>query len=280
MRLTDESALVREAYPERYAEVAVFVTELGGSAGIVLVIAVLYWLTRRRESALVASYAVAGISAVILVKSLLGMPRPPEEVFIAEMVDDPYGFPSGHAFMAVTVYGGLLVTFDRVRDRLAAAGVATLVVAISLSRIVLGFHYLGDVVVGAAMGLAFLLAIHRLVGGEPWRGFALGGLVALPAVSVSGADPYALVGFGAAVGGLVGSLWLEDVPDLRSRIEGAVLSVGGIGFLVAVRSLEAALADLTAVATVALHAVLVAGVLLGPAALGSLEADVLESTRR
>lgn len=256
-----------------------FVTELGGSVGIILVVSLMYWLTRRRESALVASYAVAGIAVVILVKSLLGMPRPPEEVFLAEMGDDPYGFPSGHAFMAITVYGGFLLTFDRLRDPLAVGGVAVLVTAISLTRIVLGFHYLGDIVVGAAMGLVFLPAIHWFTAGDPRRGFALGGLIALPAIYASGADPYALIGLGAAIGGLAGWQRLETVPSLRSGREGAVLAVGGVGFLVAVSSLASILTDVTAVATVALHAVLVAGVLLAPTALQSLDRGLLESTR-
>jgi len=270
MRLERESAIVRDAYPDAYADIAAFVTEFGGATGLILVLALCYWLTRRRASALVASYAVCGIGVVLLLKSLLAMPRPPEELFLIAHGDDPYGFPSGHAFMAVVVYGGLLVTFDRPRDPLAVAGVATLVVAISLSRVVLGVHYLGDVVVGALLGVGFLVGIHRLVDGSPTRGFAIGGVVAVPAIVASNAEPHALVALGAAIGGAVASLRLEAAPPLRSRLEGGILSVVGLGYLVTVGTVESTLAAATPIGTVAANAVLVAGILLAPLALDRL----------
>ena len=270
MRLERESAIVREAYPDAYVDLAVFVTEFGGATGLILVLALAYWLTRRQESALVASYAVCGIGVVLLLKSLLAMPRPPEELFLIAHGDDPYGFPSGHAFMAVVVYGGFLVTFDRLRDPLAVASVTALVVAISLSRIVLGVHYLGDVVVGALLGVGFLVGFHRLVGGRPARGFAIGGIVAVPAIAASNAEPYTLVALGAAIGGALASLRLEAAPPLRSRLEGGVLSVVGLGYLVTIGTAESTLAAATPVGIVVANALLVAGVLLAPLALDRL----------
>lgn len=276
MRLPEESARLRELYPDAYAELAVFVTELGGATGLFLVLSLLYWLTRRRESALVASYAVVGIGFVVLVKSLLGMPRPPEEVHLIAHGDDPYGFPSGHAFMAVVVYGGALVTFDRLREPLAVAGVTALIVAISLSRIVLGVHYLGDVLVGLLLGVVFLAAIHRLVD-DPGRGFVLGGVVAVPAIVLSNAEPYTLVALGAAIGGAFASLRLESMPSLRSPTEGAFLSVVGLGYLVAIGTLESIMAAVTPAMIVPVNAVLVAGILLAPEAIGEVEAGPLGS---
>ncbi len=273
MRLADESATIREAYPEAYADLAVLVTELGGATGLILIVAAIYWFSRRREGAIVASYAVAGVGLVLLLKGLFAMPRPPEEVYLATLDDDPYGFPSGHAFMSVVVYGGLLVAFDRLRDPLSVAAVATLVAAISFSRIVLGFHYLGDIVAGAAIGIVALFVLHRVVDGDPTRGFAIGGIVAIPAVVVSGADPYALVALGAAIGGTAASTRLESVPPLRSRLDAVLLAIGGGGYLVAVRTLESVLTTISPAAIVLTNAVLVGGILLAPAAVGLLDTD-------
>ncbi len=274
MRLTDESAAIWDRYPEAYADLALFVTELGGSTGLIVILAVIYWLTHRHETALVASYAVVGVGVIIFLKGLFAMPRPPESVYLAPLTDDPYGFPSGHAFMAVVVYGGLLVTFDRLRDLRAVAAVGTLIVLISLSRVVLGFHYLGDIIAGATLGVLVLGILHRLVDGVPARGFAIGVVVSLPAIAISNAEAYALVALGAAIGGVLAATRLEVVPPLRSRLEGAVLSIVGVGSLLVLGSLESILAGVTPLAIVPLNAVLIGVILLLPAAVGRFDRPV------
>ncbi len=271
MRLTDQSATIRDAYPEAYADLAVVVTELGGSTGLVFIVAILYWLTRRHEGALLASYAIAGVSVILLLKTLFAMPRPPESVYLAPLGDDPYGFPSGHAFMSVVVYGGLLVTFDRLRDIRSVAAVGALVSAISLSRIVLGFHYLGDIIAGALLGGLFFVVIHRVVDGVPVRGFAIGAVVALPTIVISSWEPYALVALGAAIGGVLSSPRLDLVPALRSRLEGVALLIVGCSLLFLLGSIESVVAEITVVAIVPINAALVAGILLLPAVVGRFD---------
>lgn len=281
MRLKEQSATVWEAFPEGFVDVAVLVTDLGGTEGIILLLSLTYWLVDRRNGATVASYAVAGVVFVILLKTVLGLPRPvPDDAMAVERVvpleDDPHGFPSGHAFMAVVVYGGLVSVFDRVRDPLALLTAGTLVVAISLTRVVLRLHYLGDVIAGAFLGLAVLVGLKLVVGRTPERGFALGVAIAVPTLLVSGFEEVALVGFGTGIGGLAASLWIgfDAVPALRSRAEGAVLVGCGFAFVVVVMVLNGLLAGtdpLGRVAVVVFHAVLIAGILLVPFAVARLE---------
>ena len=269
MRLEGPSETIRNAYPAEYAELAVVVTDLGGTTVLMMLVALSFWLGRRRESALVASYAVAGLGLILLLKALFAMPRPPEEVFLVSMDDDPYGFPSGHAFAAVIVYGGLLVAYDRVRDPVAVAGVASLVVLISLSRVVLGFHYLGDVIVGGAIGVAFLAVTFSTVS-EPRDGFAVGLLLAALAVVVTGGVEETLLGVGAAVGGLIGTWRLKPLAPPRSPFEGGFLASTGLFFLVGVTTIESWIA-VHDVVTVAAYAVLVAGIFLLPTAFDRLD---------
>lgn len=281
MRLEAESRLIREAYPGEYAELAAAVTELGGATVLMVALALLYWLTRRRETALVVSYAFAGLSVLLLVKYVLAMPRPPAEVHLVPHSDDPHGFPSGHAFSATLVYGGLLVTFDRLRDRVAVVSAAALILVVSLSRVVLGYHYLGDVIVGAVFGLAFLATIHRIVDGRPHRGFAVAAVAAVPMVLVVGPTGDALLGLGGSVGGVLGSLRIDSLPELRSRLEGALLAIAGVTVVFAIRTFKSTLWSLSpeilSLASVtAANAVLVAALLLVPAAVGRIESDVLE----
>ena len=269
MRLEGPSETIRNAYPAEYADLAVVVTDLGGTTVLMMLVALSFWLGRRRQSALLASHAVAGLGLILLLKALFAMPRPPEEVFLVSMDDDPYGFPSGHAFAAVIVYGGLLVAYDRVRDPAAVAGVASVVVLISLSRVVLGFHYLGDVIVGAALGVAFLAVMFSTVT-EPRVGFTVGLLLAMLALVVTGGVEETLLGVGAAVGGLIGTWRLKPLASPRSRFEGGFLAVTGLFFLVGVRTIESWI-GVHDVATVVVYAMLVAGIFLLPTALDRID---------
>ncbi len=280
VRLVEQSAAIREAYPAEYTELAVFVTDLGGSTMLMFVLALLFWLTRRRETLLVVSYAVAGVGFILLIKTLLAMPRPPAEVHLVPLTDDPYGFPSGHAFAAVIVYGGLLSAFGRARQWLAVAAVSILVVLISLSRIVLGFHYLGDIIVGALLGIIFIVGMNRLTHGDPHRGFLIALVLAIPTLVVTGVASDGLLAFGGALGGLVGSRFLESVPPLRSRVEGGILAVVGCGFLLVMTVIESAIQSVAAGAVTmpaltTLYALIFVGLIGAPVAIGRLEGEPL-----
>ncbi len=270
MRLESESAAVREAVPAEYVDIAAVVTELGATTTLMFVLAMCYWLTRRQETALVVSYTLAGAAFLIGLKAVLGMPRPPEELFVIALDGDEYGFPSGHTFAAVVVYGGLVSAFDRARDPALVAGVTILVVLVALSRVVLGVHYLGDVIAGLVLGVAFLFSLERLTDGRPRTGFAVALVFALPAIVVTGGAEEALIALGGAVGGLFASRYLEDLPALRSRIEGVALSALGVGFVGVMLAVESVVGGVVP-AFVALYSTIVVGILLAPAAVAGLE---------
>lgn len=263
MRLRGVSATIREVFPVEYTDLAVFITDFGGTSISMFVLALLFWLTQRRESVLVVSYAIAGVAFIISVKALIGMPRPPEEVYLIPYEYDKYGFPSGHAFASALVYGGLIKTFSVTWKRVAILGASVLITLISLSRVVLGLHYLGDVIVGAVLGVGFLLAIDQLVDNDPQRGFAIGLALVIPALFITGFSEEALLALGGAVGGLIGTTRLEDLPPLRSKVEGAVLASMGCGAIVAARMIEPIVASFEP-AIAGLYALLFVTILLAP----------------
>lgn len=275
-RFVSESALIRERYPAEYADLAVVVTDLGGSTLSICILALLFWLTRRRESLLIVSYATAGLGLILIIKTLLALPRPPATVHLLPLDSDPYGFPSGHAFAAVVVYGGLLSAFDLTRNRLAVMAVTVLITLISLSRVVLGYHYLGDVIAGAVLGAGFLVAMNRLTRGDPQRGFALALVLAVPALVVTGLAEDAVLAFGGALGGLAGSSRLDALPALRSRVEGGLLAVVGCGFIISIVVVESAVDSVVppvgvVPVLVVVYAVLVGGIIVAPAVVGRLD---------
>lgn len=271
MRLESQSRVIWEQFPAEYHDLVLVLTDLGDVTVVILLLSILYWVVDRRRAALIASYAAAGVAVLLILKLTFALPRPGAELVAREY--DPHGFPSGHAFTAVVVYGGLTYAFEKHRDPSAVVAVGTLILGISLSRVVLAFHYLGDVIAGAGLGVAFVAVMERLSRGDPRRGFAIGAVLAVPAIAVTSGEAtvLAMVGLGASVGGLIGTTRLGHLPTLRSRREAIVLVVVGLGFVVAVTVLESALLGDELVAIAAVHVALFSGIFLAPEVVGRIE---------
>ncbi|MCE2901596.1 MAG: phosphatase PAP2 family protein [Gemmatimonas sp.] len=97
-------------------------------------------------------------AVVQLVKRTVGRPRPsaqlPIEAIVA--VPDRFSFPSGHACAAMAVAVGFAAAFPTLT-------VPLLVLAwlIGFSRVMLGVHYPGDVLIGQAIALATAYPLLR-----------------------------------------------------------------------------------------------------------------------
>jgi len=267
VRLAGISEAVREAVPDAAVPIFEAATHLGDPALLTFALAVLYWAGRRHATATVIGYGFLGFAAVLALKSLFALPRPPESVWAISTYG--YGFPSGHAVAGVVVYGGLAVEFDWLDHTRAVAGIGTLTAAIAFSRVVLGVHYLGDVLAGLVLGAAVVATARYLTGGDPARVFAVGAVAALPTVWITGAGTDALGILGACIGGLVAATRLDDVPERGSRVGVALLLLVGLPFVVVEHLL--AVEDPLALAAVD-DLVLVAGVVLLPAALERIDA--------
>ncbi|WP_107705974.1 phosphatase PAP2 family protein [Nocardioides allogilvus] len=102
-------------------------------------------------------------------KHLVGRVRPPQELAVPPYESTP-SFPSGHTLNSwvLWILIGYLVAVRTGSHRLAvvAPAVATvLAMAMGLSRVYLGHHWLTDVLVGWTLGAAWLAVIitgHRL----------------------------------------------------------------------------------------------------------------------
>jgi undecaprenyl-diphosphatase len=156
-------------------------TTPGGSAfRLVVFLAVLAWLARRRQWPV----AVWVLTAVVLIgpltsllKEWFGRIRPDFDHGGARL--ESLSFPSGHSSGIATLVTVALVLAWPVlapgaRRLWASLGVAV-VVLVGLTRMLLGVHYLSDVVGGWALGVAWSLGVAVLFGALP------GGRGALPA---------------------------------------------------------------------------------------------------
>ena len=139
---------------------------IGGSLMLAL------YLTFRRRTIVVLMLvaAVGGVTFTIVGKALVGRSRPP----LADAVppyEDSFSFPSGHTLNSTVVAGMLayLVVWlaPRLWMRVAAVLGATLwALAMGLSRVFLGHHWLTDVIFAWLFGLgwlALLITVHRLL---------------------------------------------------------------------------------------------------------------------
>ncbi|WP_226483225.1 phosphatase PAP2 family protein [Natrinema amylolyticum] len=183
------------------------------------------WGIDRRRGLFVLGLLLTYVALIGVLKQFFSLPRPPgagdppairwvpsvlQAVFANIATGDGFGFPSGHAFGSTLVWGGFALVV--VEDELSRVwlGVAGVVVGlVSLSRLVLGVHYLVDVVAGAGLGLVVLGVLYVITD----RGTAPG-RVLLVAVAV-----------GAL--GLIHGFTFESVAALGSAL-GAWLTWHGI----------------------------------------------------
>ena len=214
-RLVAASRVLREAVPDELVPVVWAVTLLGSAKFLVLALSVGYWnLEEYREELLaLVSVGFVGLAVTIALKYGFDLPRPPAAVQRYPVEPSPAGFPSGHAIAATTIYGGALLAFDRVRDPRAVAGVAGLVAAISLSRVVLGVHYLGDVVAGVGVGLVILLGATVIFERGAVYGFAAAAVLSISALVTTGGNADAALALGIVAMPLV----VDHAPVAATR---------------------------------------------------------------
>ncbi len=149
-------------------------THLGGPAGMTVIASVItaamVWRWRSRTPLVLMLITVAGSLIVTTVgKNAVDRLRPPRVDAVPPYETSP-SFPSGHALNSTAIAGIvaylLLLHLERRLTRTLAVVLAGVwAVAIGLSRVFLGHHWLTDVMVGWVIGLAWLALVvtaHRL----------------------------------------------------------------------------------------------------------------------
>ena len=130
------------------------------------------WLLRQHHRRLALFLTLVPIGGTVLstaMKVVVGRSRPD----VAEPLDTAFGnsFPSGHSLGSLVCWGALLVVFlpfvPLEHRRKTVIGTGVLVVAVGASRLVLGVHFLSDVLGGYVLGGAWLAGSVALF--ETWR---------------------------------------------------------------------------------------------------------------
>jgi undecaprenyl-diphosphatase len=97
--------------------------------------------------------------AVQLVKRTVSRPRPSNVVDCTTLVAEPdrFSFPSGHSAAAMAVAFGYAMAFPSLAVPLCAAAVL-----VGVSRVFLGVHYPGDVLVGQLVAVLTGLVLRMI----------------------------------------------------------------------------------------------------------------------
>jgi len=231
----DTNRAIHDATPELVVDVLAVVTRLGDGAVLVALAVLFYWFGAEvdwRKRGMIMAIAVATLSLNAGLKGVLGIPRPfvADPTLLEEFAVEYPGLstPSAHAMGAAAVYGGLATVMETGKrwQRYTVAGV--LIVAIAYSRIVIGVHYLGDVILGVALGLALvagaLYAVDETTESVlPMFAFAFGiALVSNPL----GSGEYVAMSIGASAGGLLAWRYIHDRDP--SPLGASILAFGVI----------------------------------------------------
>lgn len=136
-----------EPLPDR---IFAYVTELGSAQVIVglSVLGLLFWLWRgeRIEAWRLALVGIGTLLLTQVLKLVYGIDRP---LIDASLDATTYSFPSGHASGSLALYGLMAyVLFRKKQSIFAIVLLVCLVLAVSLSRVILNVHYFSDVIGG------------------------------------------------------------------------------------------------------------------------------------
>lgn len=217
-----EIEAVYHLIPDWLAVIAGLITQLGDVWFLGLILGLLYLSSANWQEDIAAAWGVylIGLGTYSGLKEFFALPRPMvplRELDLPSVVQSlydttatatGYGFPSGHATNATVVYLGLALLLPIGTRRQRLLGAVSLAILIGFSRVVLGLHYLVDILGGFLTGGIVLLIGLRLLARAPIdRETAIFGLaVVMSSITVvmSDVNVDSLLLLGATLGAFAG----------------------------------------------------------------------------
>ena len=137
------------------------ITELGGQIFYILFMPTIYWCVDAWAGLRIGVMLLSSAAFNSFFKVLLKGPRP---YWISDKIvpgghESSCGIPSGHTMNSTAVWGQSAL---ETKNRKASLAAGVMVLLIAVSRLVLGVHFLSDVLLGLLLGVLLLLAFSKL----------------------------------------------------------------------------------------------------------------------
>lgn len=150
-------------------------TDLGGTLYLFVAMALLgvFYAVRRSDAGPLAYLIAAGVGVALLnngLKLLIDRDRPD----VAQLAGSAgSSFPSGHTAAAAACWAAIFLVLARRQGsgvrRLAAAAAVFIAIVVAMTRVLLGVHWVSDVVAGLFVGWGWWLATTVVFGGRALR---------------------------------------------------------------------------------------------------------------
>lgn len=261
--VVDESfnKVLRDVLPSPAITMLEWITHLGDGAFLIAIALLLYWFgeeSSRERRAFVIAVGLVALSLSVGLKGYFQLTRP--DLAFSDGYPG-FTFPSAHAMGAAALYTALALTMKTGPKRLRLLVAGVLIVLIGLSRIVLGVHYLADVIAGIVLGLAIVWvgfqfksvvpeAVDDALPEEapidlseraifnPGPLFVLAFVLAVAAWAL-GSQVFLTMSVGAGLGGTVGWYAVRDRAFSKKGASILLLAIFALPLLFVVRAVDA-----------------------------------------
>ena len=142
------------------------ITNFGGATCLITITILLLILIKNKKIGLITLTNLVLIKILNqMLKIVLKRPRPTEFRIINET---GYSFPSGHSMISMAFYGLLIyLIYKKIKNKYLKATLIIilllLILAIGISRIYLGVHYVSDVIGGFLISISYLIVYIKLI---------------------------------------------------------------------------------------------------------------------
>lgn len=130
------------------------ITQIGGTLFYVILLLAAYWAYNKKGAIALTYILIVSIMTEFYLKVIIAKERPPASNWYPGTDPPNYSTPSGHSQNSTTLYGWLTA---KVKTWWMALVSIIMVVLIGVSRIYLGVHYLGDVLLGWGIGIVIVV---------------------------------------------------------------------------------------------------------------------------
>lgn len=210
-----------------------FITEFGAETIAIALLAVIYYCYNKDIGKTLGYICINSMMLNSVVKSLFLADRPFQYEgkeylrVLDEAKDGATGtsFPSGHSQSAGSLYTSLIILFKNKWIRIISA---ILLVLVPISRVYLGVHFPGDIVVGVLLGIgtsllgAFLINYFKKKGYSLYILYSISLVIFLPFVLINISNPLVSATFkayGLYVGFVLGCLIEEKKVNFDYNVK-------------------------------------------------------------